>query len=217
MSSCCIVCMVALPTVGKATMQTIQQLDNDNPNDFVKVTIDKFYRVTGKSSQYIGILPDVELPTFFNDMLPREKTMPTALKNDSINISLRYSKMPDEALKDAVVQSKERVDKSKSLNHIKEVNTKINGIYKNQKPPLPVTFDTVYDDVHVTDNLWKEISGEMDKESSVTVTPVTGAAEADNDSFLKTVTESKVKSVRTDPYIYESLRILQDMNNYKKR
>jgi len=209
--------IVGTPTVGKATMQTIQQLDNDNPNDFVKVTIDKFYRVTGKSSQYIGILPDVELPTFFNDMLPREKTMPTALKNDSINISLRYSKMPDEALKDAVVQSKERVDKSKSLNHIKEVNTKINGIYKNQKPPLPVTFDTVYDDVHVTDNLWKEISGEMDKESSVTVTPVMGTAEADNDLFLKTVRESKVKSVRTDPYIYESLKILQDMNNYKKR
>jgi len=209
--------ILGTPTVGKATMQTIQQLDDDSPNDFVKVTIDKFYRVTGKSSQYTGILPDVELPTFFNDLLPREKTMPTAIKNDSIDISLRYSKMPDEGIKDAVSISKERVLKNDVLTHIKEVNAKINGVYKNQKAPLPVTFETVFDDVHNTDTLWKEISGELDKQNNITVTPVVGAVDTANDSFFKTVTESKIKSVRTDPYIFESLKILQDMNNYKKR
>lgn len=208
--------IVGTPTVGKATMQTIQPLDDKTQTDFVKVTIDKFYRVTGKSSQYTGILPDVELPTFFNDMLPRESTMPTAIKNDSINVNLRYSKMPDEALKKAVALSKERVNGNQMLTNIKAVNVKINQIYKSQKAPLPVTFDTVYDEVHITDALWKQITGDMEKENAFNISNTTVAAD-EKDDFFKSVNESKIKSVKTDPYIFESLHILQDINNYKHR
>ena len=208
--------IVGTPTVGKATMQTIQPLDDKNQTDFVKVTIDKFYRVTGKSSQYTGILPDVELPTFFNEMLPRESTMPTAIKNDSITVNLRYSKMPDEALKKAVVLSRERINKNESLINVKAVNVRINEIYKSQKKPLPVTFENVYDEVHITDALWKQITGEMEKENTINVSNTTAATE-EKDAFFKSVNESKIKSVKTDPYIFESLHILQDINNYKHR
>ncbi len=102
--------IVGNTTVGKATMQTILPLEQEEPKDFVKVTIDKFYRITGKSSQYTGIIPDVELPTFFDKLLPRERTMPTAIRNDSIaGLHLRYSKMPEEPITKAAELSKIRV------------------------------------------------------------------------------------------------------------
>jgi carboxyl-terminal processing protease len=86
-------------TLGKATMQTILPLDEEKQQDFVKVTVDKFYRVTGKSSQYKGVEPDVEMPVFFEKLLPREKNMPTAMKNDSIILNLKYRRLPKETCK----------------------------------------------------------------------------------------------------------------------
>lgn len=210
--------IVGAPTVGKATMQTILPLDEKSQTDFVKVTIDKFYRVTGKSSQYNGIEPDVQLPYVFNDMLPRERTMPTAIKNDSIDIRLRFSKMQDDALKGAIVTSKKRVTGNKVLNNIISINKRVGELYKSEKPPLPITFDTVYTDAHAMDVLWKEITTELEKENNITVNNALGATtDADGDTYFKSVNDFKVRSIKADPYIFESLNILQDINNYKSR
>ena len=209
--------IVGSTTVGKATMQTIMPLDADDPNDFIKVTIDKFYRVTGKSSQYTGIQPDVPLPAFFDDMLPREKTMPTAIKNDSIAIGLRYTKMPADVLQKAAGLSRKRIGNSAAFTAIAAMNTRINQLYKDEKAPLPITYDMVYDDVHATDVLWKEISAEMEKQTGINVSPVVGALQETGDEYYKTVNDFKIKSVKADPYIFEGLRIVQDMNTYKLR
>ncbi|TRW27443.1 peptidase S41 [Flavobacterium zepuense] len=208
--------IVGSPTVGKATMQTITPLDEANQTDFVKVTIDKFYRVSGKSSQYVGILPDVELPYVFNDMLPREKTMPTAIKNDSIPINVRYSKMPADGLKKAVIVSKQRVGANPMLSNIISINKRVGELYKADKAPLPITFDAVYADTHSMDKLWKEITTELEKENKITITNAVGKSGTDDD-FYKSVNEFKVKSIKTDPYIFEGLNILKDLNNYKSR
>ena len=210
--------IVGSTTVGKATMQTILPLDDKSQTDFVKVTIDKFYRVSGKSSQYTGIVPDVPLPFVFNDMLPREKTMPTAIKNDSIDINVRFTKMADDAIKKAVALSKTRTGNNKTLNKLIDINKQVDTFYKTDKKPLPVTFDSVYADAHAMDKLWKEITAELEKETNLTVNTAAGkTGNADTDAFYKSVNEFKVKSIKADPYIYESVNILKDLSNYKSR
>jgi carboxyl-terminal processing protease len=210
--------IVGSTTVGKATMQTILPLDEKNQTDFVKVTIDKFYRVSGKSSQYTGIVPDVTLPFVFNDMLPREKTMPTAIKNDSIDINLRFSKMADDAIKKAISLSKTRTNTNKTLNKLITINKEVGELYKSDKKPLPITFDSVYADTHNMDKLWKEITTELEKENNLKVTAAVGkSGSADSDAFYKSVNEFKVKSIKADPYIFESINILKDLSNYKSR
>jgi carboxyl-terminal processing protease len=77
-------------TLGKATMQTIVSLDETKNTDFLKITINKFYRVTGKSHPKIGVTPDVILPEFYQDIYPKESNFPTAIKNDSLSLSLKY-------------------------------------------------------------------------------------------------------------------------------
>lgn len=68
------------------------------------------------------------------------------------------------------------------------------------------------------DKLWKEITAELEKETNLTVNTAAGkTGNADTDAFYKSVNEFKVKSIKADPYIYESVNILKDLSNYKSR
>lgn len=59
-------------TYGKGTVQRFFDLDNASSDDNVKplgemkMTIQKFYRITGKTTQLDGVTPDVVLPDFYN-------------------------------------------------------------------------------------------------------------------------------------------------------
>jgi carboxyl-terminal processing protease len=206
--------IVGSATLGKATMQTILPLDQDE-TDFVKVTIDKFYRVTGKSSQYRGIIPDIELPFVLNDLLTREKDLPRAIKNDSIDVKLRYVKMPDAALKQAVTQSMGRLGSNPVLTSIKNMNTQVGEIYAKDKEPLAINFETVFREVHAMDKLWKDITGTLEAENNIAVTDTVAQNTKKQDRFYQTINDAKVKTIRQDPYIFESLKVLKDINSYK--
>lgn len=208
--------IVGNTTLGKATMQTILPLeDNDDAEDFVKVTIDKFYRVTGKSCQYIGILPDVELPSFFDNLLPRESSMPTAIKNDSIDVNLSFTKLPDTETRKAIALSKERVSKNVDFCLISSVNDRINDIYNGPKAPLPINFDTVFTDVHSMDALWKNISDATEKEQPFKIRETTFALDAQQDDpYLKKNSSYKIKAAKVDVYINEAINILRDINRF---
>ena len=78
-------------TVGKATMQSIFPLENDDNDNFVKVTINKFYRISGKSHQGIGVIPNIKLPVIYETINQKESNSPTALKNETIVSNLYYS------------------------------------------------------------------------------------------------------------------------------
>lgn len=76
-------------TYGKATVQRFWDLDmatNDEsikPLGEMKVTIQKFYRVTGKSTQLDGVKPDITLPDSYSylEFGERENPYPLAASN----------------------------------------------------------------------------------------------------------------------------------------
>ncbi len=78
-------------TFGKGTVQTVVDLDPYMPADLrgykaggVKLTIQKFYRVSGGSTQNRGVEPDIKLPSL-NDYLDyTESSLPDALAYDQI-------------------------------------------------------------------------------------------------------------------------------------
>lgn len=204
--------IVGSTTLGKATMQTILPLEDEDPEDFVKVTLDKFYRVTGKSSQYIGIVPDVELPSFFDDLLPRESSMPTAIKNDSIDLNISFTKMPEINRNEIITQSKNRTEKNTDFKLIDAVNTRINWLYEGNKAPLPVTFDSVFADVHSMDDVWKDINDSAMKEQAFAIKNTASATEKINeDEYLKSANDYRIKAAKTDVYINEAVNILNDI------
>lgn len=208
--------IVGSTTLGKATMQTILPLeDKKDAEDFIKITQDKFYRVTGKSSQYIGIIPDIELPSFFEGLLPRESSMPTAIKNDSISLKPAFTRIPDEG-KDVVLgQSLTRTKSNADFKLISAVNTRINWLYEGTKSPLPVNFTTVFADTHSMDDIWKDISSASEKEQDFKIKPTTYAAKNSDDEYSISARNYKIKAAKTDAYINEAINILNDINSIR--
>lgn len=85
-------------TFGKGTVQNMVSLNefiqDQKPLGEVKLTIAKFYRVTGSSTQHRGVIPDVEFPSVYANKqfgedaskyaLPWDQIAPT--KFDAVNI-----------------------------------------------------------------------------------------------------------------------------------
>ncbi len=85
-------------TYGKGTVQNmidLNRLTSKKDNNFgqVKLTIAKYYRITGGSTQHLGVIPDIEFPTYFAPSEFGESSEPSALPWDEIKASNfnRYS------------------------------------------------------------------------------------------------------------------------------
>ena len=76
-------------TYGKGTVQTMVDLNQWMPRETeklgqVNITIQKFYRINGSSTQRKGVTPDVEFPSAFSAEEYGESSQPTALPWDQI-------------------------------------------------------------------------------------------------------------------------------------
>lgn len=85
-------------TYGKGTVQTVIDLkrfinDPKEPVGELKITFQKFYRVTGSSTQHKGVTPDINLPTALNAEQFGESSSASALPWDEIKGTL-YQKTP---------------------------------------------------------------------------------------------------------------------------
>ena len=75
---------------GKGTVQNIIQLNrffprSDDKFGQLKLTIAKFYRVSGGSTQHVGVIPDVSFPSRFKHEEVGESSQKTALRWDEID------------------------------------------------------------------------------------------------------------------------------------
>ncbi|WP_309612974.1 S41 family peptidase [Flavobacterium sp.] len=202
-------------SLGKATMQRIFPL-NANNDEFLKLTLEKFYRLTGKSNQYNGITPDVEIPLLFDKQMPRENSYDTALKNDEIRGVLKYNYIENVIYADAIAASKKRVTENTDAIEIEDLNTKINPLYDADLPPVVLQFSSIFDNVNQINSLWKEIKKETEKVYPITVE--LNAADIKiqkKDDFMKTNTTERIKNIRQNFHILEATNILYDVNNLK--
>ena len=72
-------------TFGKGTVQTIQPLNHGE----LKLTLAKFYRVSGQSTQHQGVLPDVAFPSIIDTKEIGESALPEAMPWDTIRPAIK--------------------------------------------------------------------------------------------------------------------------------
>lgn len=72
-------------TFGKGTVQTIQPLNHGE----LKLTLAKFYRVSGQSTQHQGVLPDIAYPDVMHTKDIGESALPAAMPWDSIRPAIK--------------------------------------------------------------------------------------------------------------------------------
>ncbi|ARU87880.1 tail-specific protease [Pseudomonas sp. M30-35] len=77
-------------TFGKGTVQTIQPLNHGE----LKLTLAKFYRVSGQSTQNQGVLPDIAYPDVMDTKEIGESALPEAMPWDTISPAIKPERDP---------------------------------------------------------------------------------------------------------------------------
>ncbi len=112
-------------THGKGTVQTLlkvgQLLRTTNELGSLKITIRKFYRASGSSTQLKGVVPDIILPSVNNYAEIGEAAMPNAMPWDTVE-SARYDpvNLIPPVLPELRKRSDARVEKNKDYAFIRE-------------------------------------------------------------------------------------------------
>ena len=208
--------IVGSKSLGKASMQSIVPLD-DRQQDFIKLTLEKFYRITGDSNQIKGIIPDIAFPVLYDSIVPREISYKTALEYDRIITKAKFNPLRKEYYPTLIALSNSRSKNDVRFNEIMAVNTDINALSNNLKKPLRIAFTDVFNDVHEIDALFKRVKKIVAMETNCTISNTTYDLEKMQfDTFQQEINTSKINDLKTNPYIEEAIAILTDFNNLKK-
>ena len=108
--------IVGQQTFGKGTVQNLYSLDqylrseDDKGFGQLTLTIGKYYRVTGKSTQHRGVDPDIALPSHINAEIIGESVRDSALPWDTIQTTrFRAGKPLDSTIESLSVAYSERM------------------------------------------------------------------------------------------------------------
>ena len=203
--------VIGSSTLWKATMQTILPIDSNEEN-FVKVTINKFYRITGKSHQSIGVLPDVQVPVLYESIIQKEKDYPTAFKNDILPTSISFTPyVKNKLIHHLTKNSQKRVTASSYFNNVVSMNKRIDELIKNPKTIIPMQIETVFEEQKLVTTLWESINSFKDESISLNV-----KNSSFNESLLKVYPserafkETQILALKNNHYLNEAIQIIND-------
>ena len=113
-------------TYGKGSAQVVLPLDTtgtitekDKPTDYVKVTEKKFYRVNGSTTQWKGVIPDINLPDIYIPVKYLEKGNVSALLPDNSKAAIYDALLPIPVMQ-LKQRSAERVNIDSSFLEVKK-------------------------------------------------------------------------------------------------
>jgi carboxyl-terminal processing protease len=120
-------------TFGKGTVQTMQPLSSwldikhlpySHDPGKLKVTIKKFYRAGGVSTQLQGVLSDIELPSIDDAADVGERSLPDALPCDSVTSADHVEQLQLNRVKpwlaELQARSRQRIAKDREFSYVRE-------------------------------------------------------------------------------------------------
>ncbi|XOV94666.1 MAG: carboxy terminal-processing peptidase [Bacteroidota bacterium] len=190
-------------TFGKGTVQNLIDLDMYLRNTGVelgqlKMTLAKFYRVTGSSTQNIGVAPDIAFPSPYDGETFGESDMPNALPWDEIKTT-KFK--PENSISSHLMNDlRKQYEKDlKTDEGLVELTKDIEKL-KQEKDKKSISLN--YDD-----RLKEHQTGDMDDLSTTL---------ENGEVSQKTVeTDSVTQKLAQDPYLKESLKLLATLTKSK--
>lgn len=199
-------------THGKGTVQVIADLDQSMtlknmqhylPLGALKLTTQKFYRITGESTQYRGVVPDIVLPDRRQYNKFGERYLDYSLPWDSID-AVDYRVWTSEPLDYAQISqlSRARIATDKEFAEIRHTAEILRERLENTRQPL--NLDKVYQE-------WQDVQG--DEAPHGAMADAADEAEDGKDAEGETLTSQQrlLKSLERDPYAQEVMAVLRDV------
>ena len=202
---------------GKGTVQRFlnlnQTLRNKNLPDLgsVKLTIQKFYRINGDATQLKGVSSDVVLPDNYMYIKTGENENDYAMAWDQISSS-KYETKPLDAHNKAIKKSQVRVKKNEIFNLIEENASRWELQRETNTFPLSL-------EAYKAQEVKEKKEGEKYEALNKIVINGFVVKNIPSDLALINSEESRVKrneewikGIAKDPYVYEALQIIEDLN-----
>jgi len=220
--------VVGSNSFGKATMQSILPLDSTltldasyNPKNapkdlgFVKLTLGKLFRITCKTAQLNGVVPDVYLQDAFEAMEYTERSLDFALPADTVMKTVVYT--PLKALPVAQLQqlSSLRTSKEDFFVSLKKMILLLQQTRNENKVPLH--WDAYTKWIKNYDLHEEPAKTRADKKKLFSI----GNSGFDDammklDEYSKEMNDYVLEDLANDPYIEEAFSIMIDIINLPK-
>lgn len=205
-------------TFGKGTVQRVVSLDDRldysqisyAPVGSLKLTMQKFYRVNGGSTQLKGVNSDIMLPDKFEKLYKGEREEEFPMPWDEIKPANITPWTPDWNLDEVKKKSKLRVESDLTFKQIRALEEK----YKKQADNtlISLSIDKYRAEQkknnEETDTLEKlEKNGKQLNAFALNL----DLEKIANDSTKKVMNEEWIKGVKKDSYIKEAVQVIKDM------
>jgi carboxyl-terminal processing protease len=202
-------------TFGKATGQTLLPLDKESKN-IIKFTTKNYYRVTGKTYNAKGVVPDIALPYYSQNSIYKKKNIYSPAL-DSINKKTYYKPLKAIPIKDLYLKSYARILSNAQF----QKRYTIDSVYSNfvsQNSYLPLNLDSYYDIIRQKELFDNQVDSFIASESdSFTVELLPKDKELFNtNTYYSDLYNTSIKYILSDPYIDEALKIVSDYTTIKK-
>lgn len=202
---------------GKGTVQRFLDLDNATGDDAVKplgemkLTIQKFYRVTGKTTQLDGVVPDIVLPDFYNmvDLGERENDYP--LESTTIEpVPFNQNAYHIADLGQLKNNSEARVKADATFQKINENAKRLKRQKDQSQYPLQAAKYREWnkkqdEEAAQYENMFKPIEGFM------AINLAADLPQIQSDTSRLARNEDWLKDKKKDIQLYEAFNIMQDM------
>lgn len=205
--------IVGATTHGKASAQVILPLSKDETLGYSKLTVEKFYRVTGKSHQAQGVIPDIVLPNIYDGFKTQEQYEAYALKNDSISDTGKFPKLKPLPISELKKRSLSRISDDVPFKSVGDLNQLILENYFELDSEYLLTLENVHREMINYRTQWQTINQPIDMHESkfaVKNSAYTKDVVRFNDN-QKSINQTALKDIKQDIYIEEAHAILQDL------
>ena len=206
-------------TYGKGTVQRNIGLDKlgfmDANSDLgtIKLTLQKFYRISGGSTQLRGVYSDIVLPDAYEYFKIREKDNPDALPWDEIQ---KATYTPWKYAYDLNVIKGMSNDRLKGNSVFSQIRTDAEWLNKESEKVYSLDLDKYRDDQKQikTTNKQLEALSKLSREMDVQALPQ-DAHRYDDDKDKADRFQQWLKNLRTDIWLGESVNVVDDMVSQK--
>ncbi|AUC76687.1 carboxy terminal-processing peptidase [Olleya sp. Bg11-27] len=208
--------IVGSTTHGKSSAQSIIALDDTKNIGYCKITMEKFYRVTGQSHQAIGVIPDLKLPSVYNDLDSGEQFYDYALQNDTVTPEQIFTPFQKKDYSTLISKNKQRLSANTAFTQIAENNIKLKESIFALGPQYALTLDEVNKTREQKRALYNQIFPNDTDQVVIAVSNTASTEKAinyntDNDSLNAGI----INQLSQDIYIAETYSILKDLINLK--
>lgn len=200
-------------TFGKGTVQNMLDLDRaagpfhgDKPLGALKLTIQKYYRVTGGTTQLQGVESDVVLPHPYQEIPYGERELDYPLAVDYVDAAVKFEpKLPKPYLKVA----QQRIADNPEFARISEYAQWLKS--QQDQTLVPLNYSAYFEREAKADAEAEAYDDLLVSKDSLVVTYTSAAFESSLDSGKVTEYSRWFKGLATDIYLGEAYRIVGEM------